>query len=99
MPGRDVSVHSCSASASLRLFAQPNLYCSRVSDTALPRLPGLDSTGPADLSAETGSGSTPLNGALSIATVTAASAFTGDLLRDEAAEAVPDDGGRPVELR
>jgi len=42
-----------------------------VSGTARLRLAGLPSTGLADFSAETGSGSTPRNGAGSIATLAA----------------------------
>ena len=54
------------------------------------------STGAADFSDDAGSGSTPLNGAVSIATVTAGNALAGDLLRDQAAEGMADHGRRLV---
>src|SRR6184192_1269259 len=61
------------ASSSLRALAQPYLNCSNVSAIARPRLAWLPSTGDADLSEDSGSGSTPRNGAGSIATDTTAS--------------------------
>jgi len=50
-------------------LVQPNLNCSKVSEIALPRFVGFPRTGAEDLSALSGSGRTPLNGALSIDTV------------------------------
>jgi hypothetical protein len=52
-------------------FAHPYLNWSSVKATARLRFNGLASTGAAERSAETGSGSTPRNGPGSMATVTA----------------------------
>jgi hypothetical protein len=65
--------YSSFASSSVTAFAKPKRNCSYVSGTARLRLAGLPSTGRADFSAEIGSGSTPRNGAGSIATEAAAS--------------------------
>src|SRR3954465_14137457 len=64
--------YSCFASSSLTALANAYRNCSYVSGIALLRLAGLPRMGHADLSEERGSGSTPRNGAGSIATVAAA---------------------------
>ncbi len=58
-----------------------------MSGTARPWFAGLPSTGNADFSAEIGSGSTPRNGAGSIATDAADEPASGEDLREQPAEA------------
>src|SRR6266851_8530520 len=61
-------VYSSLASSSLTALAKAKRNCSKVSATARPRLAGLLSTGNPAFSTEYGSGSTPRNGAGSMAT-------------------------------
>src|SRR5207237_7238049 len=63
--------YSSFASSSLTALAKAYRNCSYVSGTARLMLAGLPSTGEADFSADNGRGSTPRNGAGSIATVAA----------------------------
>ena len=70
-----------------------------VSDTALCRLAGLPSAGRPARSCASGSGSTPLICAGSIATPAAADALAEQLLGDEAAEGVADDDRRRRQTR
>jgi len=71
--GRDVELLiQAPPSSSLRALTQPYWNCSHVKDTPRPTFAGFANTGAADFNDEAGSGSTPLNGALSIETVTAA---------------------------
>lgn len=60
--------YSCRASSSLTALAKAYRNWSKVSGTARLRLAGFVSTGAAERSDDTGSGSTPRNGAGSIAT-------------------------------
>lgn len=85
-----VSLVECLPSSSVRVLAQPYWNCSHVSNTPRPGFAGFARTGAEDFSDDAGSGSTPLNGALSMETVTDA-ALAGDLLGDESAERVADD--------
>ncbi len=63
--------YSCRASSSLTALPKAYRNCANVSVTAFPRLAGLLSAGNAARSADSGSGSTPRNGAASTATVAA----------------------------
>src|SRR6267143_862076 len=62
-------LYSSRASSSLTALAKPKRNCSYVSGIARLRFAGLPSTGHADFSAVSGSGSTPRKGPGSIATV------------------------------
>ena len=73
-PGAGIVHRSYSSSDSARLIALPNAYrnCSAVSVTALCRFAGFLNTGSVARSADSGTGSTPLIWAASIATAAAA---------------------------
>ena len=86
------------ASSSLTALAKPKRNCSYVSGTARLRFAGLSSTGDADFSAEIGSGSTPRNGAGSIATDAAARPRPARICVSSPPNEWPIDGRLLVEL-
>ena len=94
-PARGMTRTARAPRPSSRLLAQPNLNCSRVSAIAFPRFGGIAQHGRRPTSAKRSAAAErlALNGALSMATVDGGRAPTGQLLRDQPAERVPDDRG------
>jgi hypothetical protein len=82
---------------SLTAFANANRNCSYVSGTARSLLTGLRNTGRADRKAEMGNGSTPRNGAGSMATAAAASPRPA-MIRASKPPKDADDGRRAVQF-
>src|SRR5205823_12906067 len=89
---------SCFASSSLRALAQPYLNWSTRSVTARFQLAGFPSTGEADFNEEIGSGSTPTKRSRIDRNGGRRQPPSGDDLRQQPAERVPDDGRLLVQL-